>query len=312
MLFGAVSHLLCDASADRPLLLVLDDLHWADKATLLLVRHLVGSGTAMRMLVVGVSWGGFDDPGGILKDLSREPGALRMELGGLTPADVTTLFETAAERPLSAAERSFADELTTRDQRQPVLPRADPAPPAPRPARSSPAPTAGQLHAGAQRDRAARDGAPRRRPPDREARRRGHPPAADRGRDRARVRRRRARARRPAQRGGCARRTVGRRVRPARRRARRRALHVLPCAAEPVARQRAVARTARAAPSADRRGAGGARRRSAARPARSRLGSPPASSTSVRSPRRAKPADGRWRASPLTRPPAGSRRRSSG
>ena len=58
MLFGAVSHLLCDAADDRPLLLVLDDLHWADKATLLLVRHLVGSGTAMRMLVVGVSWGG--------------------------------------------------------------------------------------------------------------------------------------------------------------------------------------------------------------------------------------------------------------
>jgi hypothetical protein len=36
----------------------------------------------MRMLVVGVSWGGFDDPGGILKDLAREPGALRVELGG--------------------------------------------------------------------------------------------------------------------------------------------------------------------------------------------------------------------------------------
>ena len=79
-------------------------------------------------------------------------------------------------------------------------------------------------------------------------------------------------------------------------------LHVLRRAANLVARERAVARTARAARSADRRGAAGARRRSAARPARD-YGSPPALSTSVRSPRRAKLADGRWRASPLTRPP---------
>jgi DNA-binding SARP family transcriptional activator len=121
MLFGAVSHLLAEASEDGPLLLVLDDLHWADKPTLLLVRHLVGSGRAMRMLVVGVSWGGFDDPGGILKELAREPGALRMELEGLTPADVNTLFETAAERPLSRAERSFAEELTSETSGNPFF-----------------------------------------------------------------------------------------------------------------------------------------------------------------------------------------------
>lgn len=121
MLFGAVSHLLCEASADRPLLLVLDDLHWADKPTLLLLRHLVGSGRAMRMLVVGVSWGGFDDPGGILKDLAREPSAMRVELEGLTLPDVITLFETAAERPLSASERSFADDLTSETSGNPFF-----------------------------------------------------------------------------------------------------------------------------------------------------------------------------------------------
>ena len=39
----------------------------------------------------------------------------------MTPADVTTLFETAAERPLSAAERSFADELTSETSGNPFF-----------------------------------------------------------------------------------------------------------------------------------------------------------------------------------------------
>ena len=39
----------------------------------------------MRMLVVGAyRGGGSDDPGRLLKDLAREPGAPRLELEGLT------------------------------------------------------------------------------------------------------------------------------------------------------------------------------------------------------------------------------------
>jgi predicted ATPase len=39
----------------------------------------------------------------------------------LTPSIVTTLFETAAERPLNASERSFADELTTETSGNPFF-----------------------------------------------------------------------------------------------------------------------------------------------------------------------------------------------
>ena len=35
-LFEAVAALLCEAAQHRPVVLVLDDLHWADEATLLL------------------------------------------------------------------------------------------------------------------------------------------------------------------------------------------------------------------------------------------------------------------------------------
>src|SRR5439155_9980518 len=39
-LFEAVATLLTELSVAAPVLLVIDDLHWADKATLLLFRHL--------------------------------------------------------------------------------------------------------------------------------------------------------------------------------------------------------------------------------------------------------------------------------
>ena len=51
-LHTAVTELLVAVSEDTPVLLVLEDLHWADASTLLLVRHLVRSGAAARMLVV--------------------------------------------------------------------------------------------------------------------------------------------------------------------------------------------------------------------------------------------------------------------
>ena len=43
--------LLAASSDDAPLVLVLDDLHWADKPSLLLLRHLLRSVTPIRVLV---------------------------------------------------------------------------------------------------------------------------------------------------------------------------------------------------------------------------------------------------------------------
>ena len=51
--FDAVAGLFAELGADRPLLVVLDDLHWADRPTLQLVRHLVRSTEPERVLFAG-------------------------------------------------------------------------------------------------------------------------------------------------------------------------------------------------------------------------------------------------------------------
>ena len=53
-LFAAVVGLLVTASQHQPLLVVLDDLQWADPASLQLLRHVIASDQPMRLLVVGI------------------------------------------------------------------------------------------------------------------------------------------------------------------------------------------------------------------------------------------------------------------
>ncbi len=52
-LFEAVVGLLSEISSTAPVLLVLDDLHWADRPTLLLLRHLARSINPARLLILG-------------------------------------------------------------------------------------------------------------------------------------------------------------------------------------------------------------------------------------------------------------------
>src|SRR5207244_3688706 len=51
-LMNAVVDTLLAASADKPVVLVIDDLHWADEPTLVLLRHLVASAASGRLLIV--------------------------------------------------------------------------------------------------------------------------------------------------------------------------------------------------------------------------------------------------------------------
>jgi len=53
LLFGAVKGLLRATGVEAPVVVVLDDLHWADKPTLLLLRHLVSAPEPARLLIVG-------------------------------------------------------------------------------------------------------------------------------------------------------------------------------------------------------------------------------------------------------------------
>ncbi|MEY2471220.1 MAG: hypothetical protein QOK28_549 [Actinomycetota bacterium] len=52
-LFNAVTQLLVAASGEAPVLLVLDDLHWAGKTTLALLRHVLRDAGDARLLVLG-------------------------------------------------------------------------------------------------------------------------------------------------------------------------------------------------------------------------------------------------------------------
>ena len=53
LMWGAVLGLLVEAAAETPIALVIDDLHWADRPTLALLRHLVVSAPQAWLLVIG-------------------------------------------------------------------------------------------------------------------------------------------------------------------------------------------------------------------------------------------------------------------
>jgi class 3 adenylate cyclase len=98
-MFEAVRAVLARVSLAVPLLLVLDDLQWAAKPTLLLLRHIVRVASP-GLLAVGT----FRDTdldrthplAGMLADLRREPHVARVQLTGLSEAEVKEFVEIAA------------------------------------------------------------------------------------------------------------------------------------------------------------------------------------------------------------------------
>nr|WP_123025282.1 BTAD domain-containing putative transcriptional regulator [Mycolicibacterium stellerae] len=92
-LFDAVGALLGVAAASAPVILVLDDLHWAAKPTLLLLRHLLRFGEHARIQIVGTYRSTDLDRShplaAMLADLHRDGSVSRLTLGGLDEDDVT-------------------------------------------------------------------------------------------------------------------------------------------------------------------------------------------------------------------------------
>jgi DNA-binding CsgD family transcriptional regulator len=93
------------ALADQPLLVVLDDLHWADGASLELLVYLGRLLARGRLLVVGTyrdAEVGLDHPlAGCLAELDREHACLRVPLAPLSHDDATALVERLAGRPVA-------------------------------------------------------------------------------------------------------------------------------------------------------------------------------------------------------------------
>ena len=99
-LFDATAQILRNASARRPILLLLDDLHAADAPSLLLLRFLCRELGSTRMLVLGTYRDVDPVPGEplieTLAEVVREPVTSRIPLGGLNEREVGEYVELTA------------------------------------------------------------------------------------------------------------------------------------------------------------------------------------------------------------------------
>jgi len=110
--FDAVAALLGEAGARSPLVLVFDDLHWADRPTLQLLRHLVRSPQPRRALLLGTYREAELEPGHplleLVADVRREGLLHRLDLGGLAEPEVAELV---AALGVPSAEPAFVRAL---------------------------------------------------------------------------------------------------------------------------------------------------------------------------------------------------------
>jgi DNA-binding SARP family transcriptional activator len=110
----AATALLEAAGAAAPVLLVLDDLHWADDLSLVLLRHLLRADAAMRLLVLAT----YRDTepsrspllGDVVTGLAARADVARLELGPLAEPDVATILAQAGREPTLAGRVRSASE----------------------------------------------------------------------------------------------------------------------------------------------------------------------------------------------------------
>jgi DNA-binding SARP family transcriptional activator len=136
-LFDSLTKFLKRAVSDRPLVLVIDDLHLADDSSLLLLRFLARDLGDARLLVVATYRDSRADQGEefvrTLAELTREPVTSRVVLRGFDKGEVARFVELAASM---AIPDSFAAKLHARTSGNPlflkeiVLPLADGGDPA--------------------------------------------------------------------------------------------------------------------------------------------------------------------------------------
>lgn len=106
-LHTALVDLLAGVSARIPVLLILDDLHWADRSTLLVLRHLLRTRAEARLMVVGAYRDADDEVGELLgealAELARTPEVLRLRLVGLDTGDIAEFVDRAGGRDIDGA-----------------------------------------------------------------------------------------------------------------------------------------------------------------------------------------------------------------
>jgi len=115
VLYGCVTDLLTRLSVDAPVLIVLDDLHWADRATVQLLRHLAMTDTLTGLGVLGT----FRDSEvttehpltELLAALHRENCGERIALRGLGDDELLALLEGIAGHGMDDAGVALRDAI---------------------------------------------------------------------------------------------------------------------------------------------------------------------------------------------------------
>jgi DNA-binding CsgD family transcriptional regulator/tetratricopeptide (TPR) repeat protein/type II secretory pathway predicted ATPase ExeA len=124
-LHQAVADLLVNASRRKPVVLVLDDVHWADSPTLLLLRHVSRAAAAGRLLMIATFRDGEPDLpqelSAALVDLRRSEGVVPIRLAGLEIDEIGELVEQAAGGSLGGERASVATAIHDLTRGNPFL-----------------------------------------------------------------------------------------------------------------------------------------------------------------------------------------------
>jgi class 3 adenylate cyclase len=124
-LFDAVASWFGALTAERPVMLILDDLHWASRPTLQLLGHLLKSSEGSRLLILAT----YRDTelrrthplSEALVDLRQRVGIERVVLHGLTEDEIVTLFQTTAGHDIGGVGRQLAKAVWTETEGNPFF-----------------------------------------------------------------------------------------------------------------------------------------------------------------------------------------------
>jgi len=124
LLFEAVTRLLEAIAAEAPVVLIVDDLHWADEPSLDLLRHLARTPGPAALLILATCR--TDEEHGdhlsaVLADLLREPEVHQVRLGGLAVCEIAALADATAGRHLEAGRTGLAQVVHERTDGNPFL-----------------------------------------------------------------------------------------------------------------------------------------------------------------------------------------------
>ena len=124
-MFAAVGCLVTMATRRAPMALILDDVHWAPKPTLLLLRHLLGALEGVPIMVIASYRDNEVDRDHPLADafagLRDGPAVTNIALQGLDAAGVTAYLEAAAGHRLDQPELDLARVLYNETEGNPFF-----------------------------------------------------------------------------------------------------------------------------------------------------------------------------------------------